>query len=74
MKNTPLGFLLALQSDHFIVPCKSSLYSVESSQRPTKRLPGELLSSPALGFSRIYWQGFTEKYQVAESAGLVSAC
>lgn len=32
------------------------------------------LSSPALGFNRIYWQGFAEKYQVAESAGLVSAC
>lgn len=31
------------------------------------------LSSPALGFNRIYWHGFAEKYQVAKSTGLVSA-
>jgi len=49
MKNTPLGFLLALQSDHFIVPCKSFLYSVESSQGPTKRLPQEAPLFPSFG-------------------------
>jgi len=55
--------------------CPVNLFFIALSQ--ARDLPNvylkRLLSSPALGFNRIYWQGFTEKYQVAESAGLVSA-
>jgi len=67
MEKYPLVFLLALLPVNPVSPVLCQAIDL-----PCVCLK-RFLSSSALGFNRISWWGFTEKYQVAESAGLVSA-
>lgn len=67
MEKYPLVFLLALLPVNPVSPVLCQAIDL-----PCVCLKRFLFSS-ALGLNRISWWGFTEKYQVAESAGLVSA-